>query len=320
MAKLIINELSLERENTATPRLNQQLIELVELINSERIARDTIKCSRNTLNQVVSNDKTLVSHIQSSFSRDRRLQLMSWLANGGPFWDDQRAKVEFDSFNHDDLEVTEHGLGEAGRLSSLGVSVLSFSFEGSTKNFHRTPLPISHSLEEIKLGEYKIENIWNVSNISERIKLSTPEISSWKELLEFAKDSFANLIFLQNPHTDLIPIPFSQGASHRILFLLKTLDQLSEHTNQDGSYSEEAHKIYDLHFKGDKAAFSDESAQNKIDFKNEMTFQDNDGNSTFAPYHGKVNTPKLRVHYEWPRPDKQKNIKILYIGPKITKR
>ena len=39
----------------------------------------------------------------------------------------------------------------------------------------------------------------------------------------------------------------------------------------------------------------------------------------FFPWHGKVQTPQLRVHFSWPvRADK--HLYVVYVDPKITKR
>ena len=51
-----------------------------------------------------------------------------------------------------------------------------------------------------------------------------------------------------------------------------------------------------------------------------MTFKHpTDASKTlFCPWHGKVQTPQLRVHFSWPvRADEP--LYIVYVGPKITK-
>lgn len=52
-----------------------------------------------------------------------------------------------------------------------------------------------------------------------------------------------------------------------------------------------------------------------------MTFSDPSptGKKLFCPWHGKIKTPQFRIHFEWPRPAGQREIKVVYIGPKITK-
>ena len=320
MEKLIINDLSVRRSQENATALNHQLIEIVKLIYTVEGARNLIKCSRNMVNNTVVEKRSLIQHINETIPRESRFQVLSWITNYGPFWDDERAVVEFDSFNYEISDVTDQGLGELGRLHYLGLNALAYSFYGSEVNFNKTPLTVTHSLEELMLGSYDIENIWSTEEVALRLKKSEAPISSWEQLLEAAKRQLLNLEFNNNPHGDLIPVPFSQGAAKRIFFLLTVLDNIAENTNEDGSLNEAAHKLIEINFHGEKAAFSDESDSNKHDFRQDMTFKDVEGSSIFAPWHGKVNTPKLRVHYEWPRPAKQNRIKILYVGAKLTKR
>jgi hypothetical protein len=52
-----------------------------------------------------------------------------------------------------------------------------------------------------------------------------------------------------------------------------------------------------------------------------MSFVDpeNPAKKFFCPWHGKIQTPQFRIHFEWPIPAHQQRLKVLYIGPKITK-
>jgi len=320
MDKLILNDLSIKRDLKGVVALNQQLLATVRLVSSLAVAREIVRCSRNLINSVVCDDKPLVRHIADSFDRDVRLQIMSWLTNHGPFWDDSRTEVDFDSFNYQGVDITEQGLGEIGRLHSLGVNAWSYSFEGGEFNFSNTPISISHSLEDIVVGGYDVDNIWDVETVGEKLRGFVAPPASWEEMLKVAVNSFKYLEFLVEPHSDLVATPFSRGASDRIFLLLGVLDKIAENTNEDGSRNKAAKDLYDTFFVGEAPPFTDESDSNKIDFKRELTFVKADGESVFAPWHGKVNSPKIRIHFEWPRPANQKNIKILFVGPKITKK
>lgn len=320
MEKLIINDLSIRRARENAEALNNQLVEIVKIVHTVEAAKGLIRCSRNIVNNTVLEEKPLIQYINENVARESRFQVLSWVTNHGPFWDDERAVIDFDSFNYESSDVTDQGLGELGRLHYLGVNALAYSFRGSEIEFNKSPLRVSHSLEELVVGSYDVENIWNIEDVTELLRKTEPPISSWKELLEIARKQLLNLEFNASPHDDLMPVPFSSGAARRIYSLLKTLDKIADGTNEDGSLNDTAQKIIELHFHGDRAAFSDESESNKKHFKRDLIFKDADGSDIFAPWHGKVNTPKLRVHYEWPRPLRQKKIKILYVGDKLTKK
>lgn len=320
MDKIIINDLSLKRQLDSVADLNQQLVATVKLISSLVVARELIRCSRSLINSVVCDGKPLIRHVAESFDRDSRLQIMTWLTNHGPFWDDTRTEVDFDSFNYQGVDVTDQGLGEAGRLHFMGVSAWSYSFKGGEIDFCNTPISISHSLEDILVGSYDVDNVWDVCDVGEKLKALVVPPASWEEMLKVSIDSFKYLAFLSEPHLDLIATPFSRGASERIYLLLGVLNKIAQNTNDDGSRNEAAKNLYETFFVGEKPAFTDESDSNKKEFKKELTFVNSDGEGVFAPWHGKINSPKIRIHFEWPRPINQKIIKVLFIGPKITKK
>ncbi|MFN0043644.1 MAG: hypothetical protein ACKVSF_10595, partial [Alphaproteobacteria bacterium] len=94
-----------------------------------------------------------------------------------------------------------------------------------------------------------------------------------------------------------------------------------EDRHPTGAEGPNARELRQQHFVGDRARFSDESARNKVEFSAAMTFvdPDNANRRIFCPWHGKIQTPQFRIHFEWPVPVGQQLLKVLYIGPKITK-
>jgi len=117
----------------------------------------------------------------------------------------------------------------------------------------------------------------------------------------------------------LQPQPFVSGACTRIVVLLKVLDEYAQCFDKAGKRTNKGDEIHDIYFKGDKACFSDSSSDEKVKFKNELSFTLPNGSKELCPLHGKVKTPQLRIHFAWPE-QKGANINIVYIGPKITKR
>jgi hypothetical protein len=104
--------------------------------------------------------------------------------------------------------------------------------------------------------------------------------------------------------------------------LLGVLQNLCRET-QEGALTAAGLELYNKFFAGQKAPFSDESDANKNDFAQELTFRDpaDAGKMLFCSWHGKVKFgSQYRMHFEWPRPAGQFSIKVVYIGPKITKR
>lgn len=89
----------------------------------------------------------------------------------------------------------------------------------------------------------------------------------------------------------------------------------------DGTNSIETDRLIAAHFSGEKAWFTDESEGNKKKFASQMTFVDplNSSMKIFCPFHGKIKTPQYRIHFPWPMAQDEGVLRIVYIGPKITK-
>src|SRR5258707_479093 len=114
--------------------------------------------------------------------------------------------------------------------------------------------------------------------------------------------------------------PFHPGVAERIFALLGVLQYLAAETQDDQSFTSAGREHWLKHSVGEKAWFTDESDRNKRDFRNELTFRDPETReASFCPWHGKIKMNQFRIHFEWPRPHGQKRIKVLYIGPKITR-
>ena len=150
---------------------------------------------------------------------------------------------------------------------------------------------------------------------------------SWGQLISVAIARCPNLTFSDTTFAPLDGLPFAYSAAQRLLFIFDTLNRFKSCFDADGTRTAEGHEIYQNFFTGKKgqggrgALFSDSSEDEKHKYKKDMTFPHlNESNKTlFCPWHGKVQTPQLRVHFSWPvRADE--SLYIVYAGPKITKR
>ncbi len=115
--------------------------------------------------------------------------------------------------------------------------------------------------------------------------------------------------------------PFHSAVCRRIFELLGVLREIVLETRDDSSLTPAGVALVQKHFVGDKAWFTDESDRNKARYRDDLTFADpeNTGRSIFCPFHGKIKIEQFRIHFEWPRPLGQKQVKVVYIGPKITR-
>ncbi len=144
---------------------------------------------------------------------------------------------------------------------------------------------------------------------------------SWQVLVSSLTATYGHLTFSNKIIDQLMPTPFHESLARGVCDLLTVLDKLAAATLGDGSLDADGMEIHRLHFAGGNTAFSDESSTNKRDFEKQLTFPDPDDQdrSLFCPWHGKLSNKQFRVHFEWPSPEGQKRIKVVYIGPKITK-
>jgi hypothetical protein len=247
--------------------------------------------------------------------------VLAWLANSGPFWDDEREPNVDDYFECKQLDVTDEGLGEAARRKLNGKDARSFSFIGGPVNFEESPLVVEQGIPEDRLATLNILNYWGVDALAEAAEAAKPPASSWSDVIDEFPDLYPNMVFSPDILEQLKSQPFSRAVAERLGELLTVLEELVGQSDAHGKLSPRGVELLNNHFVGEKAWFSNESDKNKARFKKELTFRDplNRDREIFCPWHGKIKVSQFRVHLEWPRAEGQREIKVVYIGPKITK-
>lgn len=248
--------------------------------------------------------------------------ILAWVGRNGPFIDDDRLAEEQDLFHCLGIEVTEGGLGEAARRIKAGESAATVSFPGGTPDFARSPLPVVHGFEDEPLAVYPVENYWEIDAAVTHVLNDQAPATNWKEMVEAARMRFPNLLLPNALYEDtrLAREPFDATIRDRFYALLGYLDAYMSGRDADGIEGPKSRDILQTHFQGERALFSPESASNKRDFEKEMTFVDPEsGNTIFAHFHGKISHRFFRVHFDWPVPATATRLKVLYVGPKLTK-
>jgi hypothetical protein len=295
----------------------------IEPILRLRVTRPDLKtrifCSKQLYLRPATETENLMRAISSVPDRNFRQLALQWFASAGPFWDDNRVQNSDDLFHFNDIDVTDQGLGEAARRKLVQIDARTYSFLGASEEVCQSPLLVTHGLLEEILHELQITNVSRIGEI-EAEPISAP--TSWHDLVHQSSMRFGALILSREIASQLQPSPFHAGIASRILDLLGILQHIAFHFEEDGSLDHRGQELVQMHFVGEKASFTDESDGNKRDFRHEMTFRDpsNPDALLFCPWHGKVKIGQFRIHFEWPRPKEQREVKVLYIGPKITKR
>ena len=158
------------------------------------------------------------------------------------------------------------------------------------------------------------------------LRLAPPPLTSWDQLDDLATVRFEQITFSPDTFEPLHGLPFVSAAAQRLVVVLDILNRFKGCFDEKGRRTKEGHHIYQNFFTGKKgdggrgALFSDSSEEEKRRFKSEMTFKDpsNAARRIFCPWHGKIQTPQLRVHFSYPIRANDE-LFVVYIGPKITK-
>ena len=315
---LLLNDLSLHGQFPDITTF-REAIHRVMLLRSlaNRFGRQ-LYSHRNILNCLVGPTTSLYQALQK-LSRDEKRSVLQWLNRQGPFWEDivQHSPNLYMGF--EDEIVTGTAVGEAAYCILAGFERALVSFNPS--NWQFSPLNVRIDPDSETETIVMVHNYWQVAELEAALRATEPPISSWAELEARSRASLQRLAFFADCYSHLDGQPFAPGAANRILVLLRVLDHLMGSVDSSGRRSDEGNRIYQDHFMGDKAWFSDSSDSEKARFEKELTFPNPNvaGEHLFCTWHGKVNEPPLRIHFAWPeRPGDP--LYVVYIGLKITKR
>ena len=318
-----VNDASLQGQFTDSPTFEVVLRAIVSARSKSERLRLDLRTTRSLAERQVTFAITLRGVVQKSRDRDLRNAVLSWLDRAGPFVEDDRFFELDDYFEFFGLDVTDTGLGEAVRRAKAGERTCAFSFEGGRLNFATTPLMVDHGLREEPLGVVCVDNLWTVGALKESALGETPPINSWASLVRSARERFDRLLIPDFVYQNgaLASEPFDPAIGERAMILFGYLNAYMLGRGLDGTEGPEAKEIVAKFFVGQRALFSPESPTNQDKFRNAMLFPDpsNRDRHIFAHWHGKISRRFFRLHFEWPVDQASLFLKILYLGPKITK-
>ena len=252
---------------------------------------------------------------------DTKRAVMQWLTRQGPFWEDSRSHGSNDYFSCKGEIVTDTAVAEAAWCCWNGVARALVSFAPSDWELPCIPVDWVYS-DDCYTRVVDVANHWDAVTVEAVLQAAPPQLTSWDDLQATSVRRCTNLTFAADTFEPLrrTGTPFVPGAAQRILVLLTTLDRFKGCFDDNGQRTAEGQRIYQDHFTGDKAWFSDSSDTEKRDFKDELTFRhpEEEGGRLFCTWHGKVKTPQFRIHFSWPVTADQP-LYVVYVGNKITK-
>lgn len=315
---LLVNDLSLHGQFADLAEFRDAVRRIMRIREIARRHMRALYCHRGLVNGQVTPHEQLPAAVKA-FPLEERRAVMAWLGQYGPFWDDDRQHDGGDWYECAGEVVTDTAVGEAAHCLLHGIDRGLVSLKPS--DFVYDPVPVERVFEDDSRQPVDVRNYWEPATVEACLAGAPPALAFWSALGELSALRFGNLRFAENAFEPLRGQPFKQTVAERILVLLQVLDRLKQCFDADGSRTEEGQVLYQMHFTGDKAWFSDESDANKVKFEDDLTFSHPDapGESLFCTWHGKVKSPQYRIHFSWPV-TAATPVYVVYIGPKITKR
>ena len=318
-----INDLSLSGQFANPQAFRFALEPLLRLRHHDPLLKDRLYCSRSLHTRKATVTHDIQNAIRATKDRTFIGLALEWWAKAGPFWDDKRQSSEDDYFEYQGADVTDQGLGEAARrkLVERDANAFSFPLEG----FQLSPLSVQQGLAEEPIRFIDVANYWLIQQIEAALE-SCRALNNWNDVREEITRRYDQLIIAQDATDKLGLYPFSKYVTGRIFHLLSILNQLVLWSDDGGMLSEDGEEILRNYFAGTATGrtplFKPETPDDRRHFKKDLMFRDPSNNliDLFCHWHGKIQTPPIRIHFEWPRPKGQREIKVVYIGPKITKK
>lgn len=316
--ELMVNDHSLHGQFPDLVTFKQALDRMMELRQVAKRYRRELHCSfRLALCQVTSDHglQEAMAHLPT----DSRRAVTAWIGRQGPFWEDAMLHSEDEYYAIGEEVVTERTLGEAAFCRNAGFDRRIVSFTPS--NWTRNPLIVHWVHSDDKITELQLPNYWEVTVLASELERAQPATESWFDLESVARAKCPNLYIAEDAFEPLAPHPFGRCPADRILVLLETLNRMKEAFDGNGQRTPQGDELAQKHFVGEKAWFTDSSDGEKVEFKRALTFRhpEKRAQMLFCPWHGKVKTPQIRIHFTYPI-TADEPLYVVYVGPKITKR
>ena len=315
---LLVNDLSLHGQFPDLESFQGSIGRMMRMRELARRNGRAVYCHRSFVNGQVTKEARMPEAVKVLRLEERRA-VMGWLSQRGPFWDDDRLHDAGDWYECAGDVVTDSAVGEAAHCLLHGIDRGLLSLAPS--NFEFDPVEVDRVFGDGSRKRADISNHWEPATFESFLTAAPPALTSWTVLANHAASRFTMLTFAGNAFEPLRGQPFKQGVAERVFVLLDALQRLKQSFDGKGSRTAAGHVLYQQHFTGDKAWFSDSSDTEKLTFENDLSFPhpDNPEEKLFCPWHGKVKSPQYRIHFSWPA-TATTPIYIVYVGPKLTKK
>ena len=313
---LLLNDLSLHGQFSDVSAFKLALERVIAMRDIARKFSWEIHANRAIVNGRISATYSLFEALQALPVNEKRA-LLVWFTKQGPFWEDAAEHSSDHWMQCGDEIVTDTAVGEAAYCATVGIGRGLVSFQPSDWTYSPVVVQIGPALAE----EVAVPNYWQPTDLENMLRATPGPAASWNDLAARSRVRFQNLVFTNECFDYLDGQPFVPGVANRIISRLDVLDKLAGSVDEFGRRTPEGERLYQDHFTGDKGWFSDSSDTEKNEFRSQMLFPhpEQAGSYLFCTWHGKINHPPFRIHFDWPiRPGNP--LYVAYVGLKITRR
>lgn len=312
----LLNDLSFHGQFASLLDFKVAIDRLMNMRNLARSFGRELHCHRGLTHVNVMNNMTMQQAV-AQFSVDQQRAIRLWITKSGPFWEDDRKHCLDEWLEHAGDVVTDTAVGEVAWCQRHGGDAQAL-VSLSPSNWNFSPVSVDWVAEDGAKQTIQVVNYWDCNALKWALEQAPSSLKSWLDLKERAEVLCKNITFSHDAFEPLNGTPFMLSAAKRLLFILEKLDKLKVCFDENGQRTAEGNEIYQNFFTG---VISDSSESEKNEFRKEMTFRNPTAATQmlFCPWHGKVKTPQLRIHFSYPvRADEP--LYVVYVGPKITKR
>lgn len=316
--QLFFNELSIHDQFDSLDRFRDSIGTVMSMRSLARNHNRELYC-KISLSLLGAGPLGTVQQFLNGMPPSERTAVFQWLGKSGPYWEHEECHDRGEWYEHENEIITDSSLAEATKRIRNGVDARMVSLCPS--KFEESPLSVvfkESSQEDLPL---RIQNYWMREQLESALSIADPAPRSWAEMADRAEARFTSLRFATNWTEGLRGQPFIPASAERMLERLATLHRIKSSFDMSGNMTDEGERLHKEHLQGSGSHFSDSSDTEKRDFKNQLTFPNPDGADSplFCPWHAKVSTGVFRIHFTFPI-SHDKDLVVVYAGPKITKR
>lgn len=322
---LALNELSFHGQFTSAGEVYDTIERLMSLRALARRGGQTIRLPRDLFDRHAIGARPLKEVLRVWPDRNKRAALLSWADREGPFALDDRQHTGEEFLVLEvapDDPITDTALAEAAwrKLKTGDAEVVS----ASPSDLTHSPLRLLWRPDDVAREPIELDNHTTPDTLSTSLERDFA-VTSWATLERWAIYACPNLTFSKESFEGLKGETYKQACADAIKERLTVLERIKGSClpGASGGMTAAGQALVENYFWSKSAWFVNASPTeaNSPLYREQMTFKHptNPGERVFVPWHGRIYTGVLRIHFSYPINHADPLI-IFYVGPKLTKR